>query len=187
MTEETKTATTTISKTRLEILFDGVFAIAMTILVLEIKTPELSDRHSISEMAQALREQVGTIFSYLLSFTVLGIMWYRHNYLYRHFHRITAGMFALHILMLASAAFFPFCAALMGRYPTNLLTMVIYSGCIMIYNWASLASWLVAKRTDSFSPDFAPSTYHRIWRRTLRGGIVLTILFFMCIFNAWTR
>ncbi|MCX6641440.1 MAG: TMEM175 family protein [bacterium] len=134
MNDETvNAASTAISKTRLEILFDGIFAIAMTILVLELKAPELSDRHSIPEMALALWLQRATFFSYLLSFTILGIMWYRHNHLFRHFHRITGGMFALHILMLASAAFFPFCATLMGRYPTNPLTMTIYTGCILIY------------------------------------------------------
>src|SRR5947209_4051234 len=115
-----------ISKSRLEFLFDGIFAIAMTILVLELKVPELTERNSVGELARTLSHHVAIFGSYLLSFAVLGMFWYRHNQFYRHLKYITKGGLALHLLQLAMAAFFPFCAALLGRYPTNALSQVFY-------------------------------------------------------------
>ena len=57
-----------ISRNRLEMLCDGIFAIAMTILVLELKVPELVDRHSAAELAQSLERNRATFISYLLGF-----------------------------------------------------------------------------------------------------------------------
>lgn len=54
-------------------LFDGVFAIAMTILVLELKVPELVAQRSVQELAKGLAHQGSTFVSYLLSFFVLGM------------------------------------------------------------------------------------------------------------------
>ena len=100
-------------------LFDGVFAIAMTILVLELKVPEIDDRLSSSQLLHALLKESGTFFSYLLSFAILGVFWWRHNHVYHFFRTITSKMLVLHFVQLAAAAFFPFTAALYGRYPTN--------------------------------------------------------------------
>src|SRR5438094_5500342 len=83
--KEERATASVISKSRLEMLFDGVFAIAMTILVLELKVPELVNIRSVDELRRALVHQAPTFFSYLLSFSVLGMFWYRHNNLYRHF------------------------------------------------------------------------------------------------------
>src|SRR6266511_3835422 len=135
-----------ITKSRLEFLFDGVFAIAMTILVLELKVPELADRHSIPELAAALAHGLPTFVSWLLSFVVLGMFWYRHNHQYRHYQRITHGMLVLHFVQLAAAAFFPFCAALFGRYSFNPLAGLFYVSSIFVYAFASLANWVVAER-----------------------------------------
>jgi hypothetical protein len=95
-----------ISKSRLEFLFDGVFAIAMTILVLELKVPELVNPRSVAELARALVHEASTFVSYLISFVVLGVFWYRHNQQYHSYHAISRGMLVLHFVQLAAAAFF---------------------------------------------------------------------------------
>jgi uncharacterized membrane protein len=77
----------------------------------------LADRRSAAELAAALSHHVATFGSYLMSFSMLGMLWYRHNRFYRHLQSITRGMFVLHLVLLAAAGFFPFCAAMLGRYP----------------------------------------------------------------------
>lgn len=166
-----------ISKSRLEMLFDGVFAIAMTILVLELKVPEIAVPRSPMELAHALRSQDSTFFSYLLSFAVLGMFWFRHNTQFRHLHTITKGVLAAHYVQLAAAASFPFCAALYGHYPFNPLSIVIYLGCIVVYAWASFAGWLIAKRTGAFSPGLAESTYRKSRTRGLLSCVFVSIMF----------
>jgi uncharacterized membrane protein len=166
-----------VSKTRLEFLVDGIFAIAMTILVLELKVPELSDRHSVSEMARELGRHASVFGSYLLSFLVLGMFWYRHNQMFRYFQHITKGMLAFQLLQLAMAAFFPFCAALLGRYPTNYLTTVVYFGCFTLYLWSVLLQWVLAKRAGALTEQVTGAEYARRRNRNLRGCILITAFF----------
>ena len=72
-------------------LFDGVFAIAMTILVLELKVPELGRAEVSAGDGGGASASGPTFLSYLLSFGILGMFWFRHNAQYRHFHTITGG------------------------------------------------------------------------------------------------
>jgi uncharacterized membrane protein len=168
-----------VSRSRLEFLFDGVFAIAMTILVLELRVPELVDRHSMPELARALAHHAPTFASYLLSFGMLGILWYHHNRQYHHFRVITRSMLVLHFVQLAAAAFFPFCASLLGRYPTNGLSQVVYISCILVYVWASLANWVIAGRSGSLGSETAAADFLRSRNKLLRGCLALSIVFFI--------
>ena len=68
-----------ISRGRLETLVDGIFAIAMTLLILEIRVPELGDPRSAPELLRAMAHLVPALFSYLLSFAMLSLFWYRHH------------------------------------------------------------------------------------------------------------
>jgi uncharacterized membrane protein len=179
MTEQHNSTITdiVISKKRLEFLFDGIFAIAMTILVLELKVPELTDSHSVSELARALAHHGYTFGSYLLSFFMLGLFWYRHNQHYHHFQLITRGMLVFHLLQLSMAAFFPFCAALLGHYPTNGLSIVVYIGCVTIYFWGSWLNWVLAGKAKALKPEVSHHDYERIRNRGFRGGVIISVFF----------
>src|SRR5512135_351823 len=115
-----------VSKGRLEFLFDGVFAIALTILVLEIKLPEqLQDRRSFSELGRALLHNGRTFISYVMSFFVLSGFWIGHNQIFAQVRRISKTAMAIHVWLMAWAAFVPFCAHLIGRYPGNRLALLV--------------------------------------------------------------
>ena len=177
MRKEHNASLSAINKNRLEFLVDGIFAISMTILVLELKVPELVDKHSIAELAYDLAHHVSTFVSYLLTFMMLGIFWYRHNCQYHHFQMITKSMFVFHLIQLAATAFFPFCAALFGRYPTNGLSFAVYAGCIMVFLWAMFANWIVAKRCKAFNKEFTAADYLIMRNRQFRGCLIISILF----------
>jgi uncharacterized membrane protein len=176
MTDEHATVPV-ISRSRLEFLVDGVFAIALTILVLELKVPELSDGRSVEELGRALAHEAPTFVSYVVGFIMLGVFWYRHNHQYEHFRVITRGMLVLHFVQLAAAAFLPFCAALMGRYPINGLSAVVYLGCVLVYFWASGATWILAQRAGAMKAEVTEAAYLRTRQRWLRGCLVITVMF----------
>jgi TMEM175 potassium channel family protein len=176
-----------ISRSRLEMLFDGVFAIAMTLLVLELKVPEGVDRHNASALVdRLLLEQKGTFFSYLLSFTILGVFWWRHNHVYHYFRTITSKMLFLHFVQLAAAAFFPFTAALYGRYPINPGAVLFYVGCVGTYFWAAFGNLVVAKKDGALSDDLTPEHYTKMRRRGLRAALLMTAMFVMYVILAKT-
>ncbi len=171
------------SRSRLECLFDGIFAIAMTILVLELKVPELAERSSPAELAHKLAVFGPTFGSYALSFLMLGMFWYRHNQQHHHCQIVTRSMLAFQLIQLAVAAFFPFCAALMGRYPTNPLSVVIYLGCVFVYLWVTLGNWLAAKRTGALKAEVSEADYRRMRKRVLRSCVVISGFFLYGIYH----
>ncbi len=155
----------------------GVFAIAMTILVLDLKIPELTNRASTSELARELARQTSMFLSYFLSFVVLGGFWYRHNQQYRHYRAISGSMLVLHLVQLAAAASVPFCAALLGRYGSNPLAMVVYLVCLLVYVSASYATWIVARRSKLMNADLTEGAYRRShWRAFAVCTIVAAML-----------
>jgi len=166
-----------VNKARLEFLLDGVFAIAMTILVLELKVPELSDRRSAGELFSQLAHHGRIFFSYLFTFIVLGVLWYKHHVLYRCLRKVTRLMYALHIVLMAAAAFFPFCAALLGRYPGNPTTYPVYLGCIWVYVVALWLLWWLAAKQKALDPSLEDTQLRRLLARNFKVAIRVTVVF----------
>jgi len=106
-------------RARIETLVDGVFAIAMTILVLEVKVPDLADHRSAEELAVALWHHGYVIAAYFFSFAMLAIFWVWHHRLAEKVREFDLPLLACIIVLLALVCFFPFAAALLGRYPAN--------------------------------------------------------------------
>ena len=187
-TETGKNATLpSISRSRLECLFDGIFAIAMTILVLDLKVPELNHPKSGAELGQALLHFAPVYGSYILSFVILGMFWYRHNQQYHHFQVITGQMLFFQMIQLAQAASFPYCASLLGRYPGNPMANVLYIGCVFIYFGAMLGNWLTAKRCGALKPEVSTADYLRIRKRLLRNSVIISCMFGYVLLRLWMQ
>lgn len=159
----------------------------MTILVLELRVPEVVDRHSVDELGHALAHDTATFASYIISFAVLGVFWYRHNHQYHYYRVITRGTLVLHFVQLAAAAFFPFCAALFGRYSFNPLSGVVYLGWALVYLWAALGNWVVAMRVGAMGPEITPAEFQRSRNRSLRGCLFMSALLAFYVFKVFTR
>ena len=160
-------------------MFDGIFAIAMTILVLELKLPELQDKRSVRELGTALLRHGRTFFSYIISFAILGGFWIGHNRIYAKLNRISKAALVIHIWLLATAALLPFCAHLYGRYPGNPLASLIYFGGVIFYVLGMLALVLAAEKQKLFDPDIPAGDIKKLRRGFLMsvGMLTLTYLF----------
>jgi uncharacterized membrane protein len=177
MASREKTAfTTTISKGRLEFLFDGVFAIALTILVLELKLPEIADRRSAGELGRALLHHWRTFLSYIISFIILSGFWIGHNTLYARLTRVTKAILAIHVWLLAWAAFIPFCAHLLGRYPGNSIAHAVYLGTAFAYSAGLLALVVTADRQKAFEPTVTANDVRRLRRGFIRPLLAMAFL-----------
>jgi uncharacterized membrane protein len=183
MTEKVQSAfKTEISKSRLEFLFDGVFAIAMTIMVLELKLPEIQDRRSIHELSQALLHNWRTFLSYIISFLILSGFWIGHNALYAKLTRVSKAIVAIHIWLLAWAAFVPFCAHLIGRYPGNPLALLIYLTTAFAYVIGLLALVSTAEKQKLFDPAIPAGDVRKLRRGFLRPLIAMIFFAMYIIF-----
>jgi uncharacterized membrane protein len=137
-------------KRRLEAFSDGVFAIAVTLLVLEIKVPALSDPAS-GGLGLALLRQWPSYFAYLLSFSVILIMWVNHHVLLDLVREVDHAFLYLNGLLLMVITLLPFPTALLAQYgedPKNgHVAAAVYCGlCVLIALFFNAVWWYAAAR-----------------------------------------
>lgn len=107
-------------KHRIESLADGVFAIVMTILILELKLPSLEGLYSDVQIWQALSKISFVLLIYFTSFTILGGYWLSHHFLISIFSKNADRLLPhLNLLFLSLIALIPFSAHLWGLYPDS--------------------------------------------------------------------
>ena len=95
---------------RIEAFSDGVFAIAITLLILEIKSPPVTQ----SPLSKQLLQQWPSYFAFLLSFLFIGIMWINHHRLFTHIRRADNGLLFLNLLLLLGVSAVPFPTAVLA-------------------------------------------------------------------------
>ncbi len=164
-------------KVRLEALVDGVFAIAMTILVLEVRVPDLQDPRSAAELATALRHAWPTLMAYLFSFLMLGLFWAWHHRLAAKLRQLDGVLIAVSLLFLAEVSFFPFAAALLGRYPLNAASLMVYLPTVAMILNLQAAFYGLARRRGLLHEDLDAEQALAPHRRNLKG------CFFFYLFN----
>lgn len=107
-------------------LSDGVFAIALTLLVLGISFPELaSNRHG--EIGKQLLDRRGELTSYALSFAVIALLWVRHHAFMRGLEVIDTTITVLNLAYLAFVAFLPYPTHVLGAYGDEPASVVLYA------------------------------------------------------------
>jgi uncharacterized membrane protein len=112
---------------RLILFSDAVFAIAITLLVIEIKVPELHE-YDTQAILKALGEHFfSSIFGFILSFAVIGQFWINHHRLFGFVTNYNTGLLWLNLLMLFWIVLVPFTSALNSRYGGLDLVWMIYS------------------------------------------------------------
>jgi Endosomal/lysosomal potassium channel TMEM175 len=107
--------------TRIEAFSDAVFAIVVTLLVLELKVPILKDHASISELAHHLYELAPKFLSWLISFIIVCKFWLNHHHILGLASHANYGLVWLNSIFLMGQSFIPFPTALVGEYATNRL------------------------------------------------------------------
>lgn len=156
-------------RARVETLVDGVFAIALTILVLEVKVPDLVDRRSAEELVVALWHHGYVIAAYFFSFAMLAMFWVWHHRLAEKVREIDLPLLVCIVVFLALVCFFPFAAALLGRYPMNLAALLVYvplTGMIIFVQTIFLA---LAIRRNLIAESVSPEAVILAHKRNLKG------------------
>jgi uncharacterized membrane protein len=146
-------------------LSDGVFAIIMTLLVLEVHVPELSQGQSLTD---ALRQIWPSLTAFVISFILAGMCWVGHRDLFGLIRQTDRGLVWLNILYLLPLCLLPFAASLLGRYDREPVALRVYGLVLVAIALMRVAIWV-----------YATSRSHLLWRRLddrQRGaGLGLTI------------
>lgn len=120
-------------KNRVEALSDGVYAIILTLLILELKVPSLGDAPTNAQVVQSLVQMTPKFLSWLISFLMLIVFWINHHYMLHLVKHVDQGYVWLNAFILLFQSFVPFPTALMGEYPHNALAVGAF-GIVMFVN-----------------------------------------------------
>lgn len=170
---------------RIELFSDAVFAIAITLLILEIRVPELSpEALAHGELSHALIELLPKFLSYVISFGIIGIFWMGHHIMFHYIQRAERGFMWLNVLFLMSISFIPFPAGLIGEYSGERLAVLIYGGALFVSSMLLLAMWRYAvKDRYLVDPTLSDGFIKKSTRVLLFGPILYLCAFVAAFFN----
>jgi uncharacterized membrane protein len=134
-------------KSRLEAFSDGVFAIVITLLVLEIKVPHVTPE----ELNNKLFELIPKFFSFALSFVIIGVYWVAHHNMLHFIEKIDRTALWLNILVLFTICIIPFPTALLGDYPFSTTPIVFYGSTLACVNLFGTIFWIYCTKSSGLS------------------------------------
>jgi len=165
------------TKNRVEAFSDGVFAIIVTLLILEIKVPHIEHASSIPELYQSILSLTPKFISWVISFLTICIVWMNHHRLFEMFKGINIVLFWLNAHLLLWVCFIPFPTALAGDYPYNPLAVAFY-GLVMFFTGAAfvLARLYGLKHQELLKETVSLKVYKK--------AIVYAFIFGPCLYCA---
>ena len=174
MHKDTSKAGTFFTTQRMNQISDGVFAVAMTLLVLSIVIPEITSGNVAMELTKRINELGPKFYSYALGFLILGNMWILHRLQFHRIRQIDNGLSWLNIGFLVFITFVPFTISVLGNY-LHQVTATIVVGI----NWLALMGFqmgmwaYIARNRDLVESDI-DMTFARPW--IIGGAIVCAII-----------
>ena len=133
---------------RLLALSDGIFAIAMTLLVLDVPVPPHLARRTDAALVQALMDLGPNLISFGLSFLLVALYWMTHRRLFRDIARVSPRLIRLNVLILLLVCLVPFTAAVLSRYGDIGTAIVVYA-----VNLGALGLVLTGLQAESWRSD----------------------------------
>jgi uncharacterized membrane protein len=130
------------NKQRLEAFTDGVYAIVITLLILNIRIPEVST----DDLGPALIGILPQVFTYVLSFFVIGLYWFSHHRIAQQVKHIDGTFVWLNMIWLLFVTIMPFPTALLGQYPLQPIPITIYGADLILANGTGFIILMYMKR-----------------------------------------
>jgi uncharacterized membrane protein len=142
---------------------DAVFAISITVLALSLRLPTHT---ADARVANALRKAIPSIFTYVLSFAVIGLYWIAHHRMFRYIDRLDATLLLLNLAALCVVAFAPFPTSVLGDHGNTTAAVVFYAATMCLLGCFVLAVWLYATRHHRLIKTDTPAAFvtHSLWR-----------------------
>jgi uncharacterized membrane protein len=160
---------------RIGALSDGLFAIAMTLIVLEIHVPAPTGITTESDLWANLIPLGPRFLTYLLTFLTLGIFWNGQQTQFGHFTRANRDLSWLSLLFLALVALFPFTTSLLAEFFSYRIALAFYWLDIFLCGLALFGTWTYAERAGLLREDIGPEVGRAVRRRIVVGQALYAI------------
>jgi uncharacterized membrane protein len=148
-------------------------AIAITLLAIDLRMPNLSGADNASFLAQ-LADLVPRYFAFVISFGVIGVYWISHHRMFRFVTDWDGGLLALNLLFLFFVVQLPLVASILGNYGNLSAATAVYAIGLSLMGFSALLLWTYAVRRRLVVPGMTPQFARYV---ALRAGAVATVFF----------
>lgn len=165
---------------------DAVFAIVITLLVLELKVPHIGE-HTEPALRQSLIQLLPRVAGFVISFLIIGLMWIEHHRIFRYIADYDAGLLWRNLLLLLCVSFVPFPTALFSENFWSRTAFILYAASFGGVATAKLWIWRYAMSANLLKSDVTPELERRILRRSMAvplACLLAILLSFISIFLA---
>jgi uncharacterized membrane protein len=164
---------------RIEAFSDGVFAIAITLLVLELKVPPVASIHSMRDLWYGLFHLWPSYFAFTLSFGILLVSWVNHHYLFNILDKSSRHFLYANGFLLFTITFMPFPTALLAQYISTdyakpAITLYCFGGVINSIGWNLLLHTII-KPQKLIRSEVSIKLFNKIKRSTQYGFVIYSI------------
>ena len=152
---------------------DAVFAIAITLLVLEIRVP---DGLPPARLTWVLGGMWPKFLSYLISFSVIGGYWRAHHRIFQYVKDYDQRLITLNLLFLMCVAFLPFSSSLLGGYGGQKIAVEVYAASVAATGFFLAATWRHATREGRFTGDLDSRLVRRLMKERLSPPVIAALI-----------
>lgn len=173
---------------RLAALSDGIFAVAMTLLVLDLHVPVSTISNQITseqDLWNALVKLGANLFPYLMSFLTLGIFWVGQQTQFNYFTRSDRHLTWLHIAFLLAVTLMPFSTGLLAAYITFRVALVVYWLNIVLLGVMLFISWRYARHAQIMKDEVTVEIFAANQRRILIAQSLYAFGALLCVISTY--
>jgi uncharacterized membrane protein len=173
-----------LEKSRLEALADGIFAVALTLLVLDIRLPEDVVYATNDALWRRLASLERHFVIYVISFVVIGMYWINHHIQFHFVTRTNRILIWINLMYLLLVSFLPFATDLIGDHKDLVLPCEIYGATLVLLSFVNYAHVGYLSRHPQFtSPGFTPEVIACIRRRITFFAVVPLVSMSVAFFS----
>jgi uncharacterized membrane protein len=173
-----------IAKNRLETLVDGIFAIAMTLLVLGISPPKPEESVATAVLPVMIENLIPQIFLFVVAFLVLALFWLGHHRQFHFVHKIDPALLWINILILIAIVFVPFSTDVAGDYPAVTDAALLFHANMFIVGLLFTLQWDHIRRHEHLCEPVPDKTIIHAWfYRSMLVPVIAAIGGILSLFN----
>lgn len=170
---------------RIAALSDGVFAVAMTLMVLDLRVPAMEVVHSEHDLWRALVAISPRLGMYMMSFLTLGIFWVGQQTQLNHLSRSDRSLSWIHLVFLFAVTLTPFSTMLLAEYPAYRIALIVYWLNILFLGAALYASWRCASGKHLVKHDLPLEVAIAIKRRIVIAQAFYALGALLCVLSTY--
>lgn len=173
-----------IGKNRIEALSDGIFAIVMTLLILEIHVPDLPRTAPNVAVVPALLALWPKFASYIVAFASLGVFWVGHHTMYHVIRRADRTLLWLNIVFFMFVSLLPFSTSVLNAFPEAFVAPLIFGTNLAAIGWILFLQWTyVNLQSDMLAPFVTAEYRYTVQSRMLWVPVAITLTVLVCFWS----